>query len=171
MRTPKIEALHRMIDWLNSKSLLKLENIPKLGLDNSNLENNPWLSGFIEAVGNFYCGFKLNANNIAEELKSYIRISQKRFYNNNSNISDNSNFFIMDKIKEFLDIKKVTEIKRNKENFIDYLLKLEQVKKDLVKFLQIIYLFTHYLVLNTKIFFSPSLWSAKGPKVGVNLIK
>lgn len=60
MRTPKIEALHRLIDWLNSRSDLKVENILKLGLDNSHLNSNPWLSGFIEADGNFYCSFKLN---------------------------------------------------------------------------------------------------------------
>ena len=34
--------------------------ISKLGLDNSSLGDNPWLAGFIEADGKFYCGFDLN---------------------------------------------------------------------------------------------------------------
>lgn len=36
MRTPKIEALHRLIDWLNIKSKNKLV-LPKLELDRSPL--------------------------------------------------------------------------------------------------------------------------------------
>jgi len=133
MRTPKIEALHRLIDWLNSRSKLKIDYnyINKLDLDNSNLNNNPWLSGFIEADGNFYCGFKINDKGIAAELKSYMRISQKRLYSNNSKImtNKNSNFLIMVKIKEFLDIKKVTEIKRIKENYVELSYEIRTIKK------------------------------------------
>ncbi len=57
MRTPKIEALHSMIDWLNNRSTTKLSSnklkLTKLGLDASHLGDNPWLTGFIEADGNF----------------------------------------------------------------------------------------------------------------------
>jgi LAGLIDADG endonuclease len=118
MRTPKIEALYRLIDWLNAKSNIKSKNIIKLGLDNSHLGNNPWLSGFIEADGNFYCGFNLTKENIANNLKSYMRISQKRIISNKIN-NKNSNFLIMDKIREFLNIKKVNEIKRIKKDYIE----------------------------------------------------
>ena len=54
MRTPKIEALHRLIDWLNARTTdgFKIYN---LGLENSWLGSNPWLSGFIESDGKFYC--------------------------------------------------------------------------------------------------------------------
>lgn len=42
MRTPKIEALHRLIDWLNSKdALVQKSKISKLGLDSSSLGDNP----------------------------------------------------------------------------------------------------------------------------------
>jgi hypothetical protein len=47
MRTPKIEALHRMIDWLNAKSTTsKLQSnkpalLIKLGQDTSSLRDNP----------------------------------------------------------------------------------------------------------------------------------
>jgi len=57
MRTPKIEALHRLIDFLNKKeqyfkkipSDFLIENkLVKLGLDKSNLGTNCWLSGFLD---------------------------------------------------------------------------------------------------------------------------
>jgi hypothetical protein len=42
MRTPEIEALHRLIDWLNAKNaLVEKSKISKLGLDSSSLEDNP----------------------------------------------------------------------------------------------------------------------------------
>ena len=46
MRTPKIEALHRLISWLN---LNRNESIPLLGKDESPLRDSPWLSGMLEA--------------------------------------------------------------------------------------------------------------------------
>lgn len=125
MRTPKIEALHRMIDWLNARSTSNLElnnqNIIKLGLDVSPLGNNPWLSGFIEADGNFYGLFSINSVGIADGLSHYMRISQKTTYSNNPAISKEncSNLHIMEKIREFLDVKVVSEIKRTKENFVE----------------------------------------------------
>ena len=98
-RTPKIEALHRLIDWLNSRS--KDYNLSKLGLDNSPLETNPWLAGFIESDGNFYCGFELNSDGIAKIVKCYMRISQQKNYKLKSSIPEdkNSNKDIMEKIK------------------------------------------------------------------------
>lgn len=50
MRTPKVEALHRMIIWLNLKYGYKK---PLLDLDNSPINSNSWLSGFIDADGSF----------------------------------------------------------------------------------------------------------------------
>ena len=103
MRTPKIEALHRLIDWLNARSGENLK-MSKLGLDHSSLGNKPWLTGFIEADGNFFCGFGLNSEGIAEVVKSYMRISQKQMYKITSYIpkENNSNFQIMEKLDNFL---------------------------------------------------------------------
>jgi hypothetical protein len=50
MRTPKIYALHRLIDWLNDKLNLTIE---KKGLDISSINHNSWLAGFIDADGHF----------------------------------------------------------------------------------------------------------------------
>lgn len=129
MRTPKIEALHRLIDWLNARSTDGFK-IYKLGLDNSWLGSNPWLSGFIEADGNFYCAFKLNSKGIATNIKVYMRVSQKQSYKSTTTISkNNSNFYIMDKIREFLDVKNVTEIQRNKSNYIELAYEVRTTKK------------------------------------------
>lgn len=127
MRTPKIEALHRIIEWLNTKStlsklLLNKPLISKQGLDVSSLGNNPWLSGFLEADGNFYSTFFLNSEGIAEGIKHYMRVSQKKIYKQNSDISkeNNSNYQIMENIREFLDVKSVNKIKRIRKNYIEF---------------------------------------------------
>jgi hypothetical protein len=49
-RTPKIVALHRLIEYLNTKYSTVLE---LKGLDTSPLCSNAWLSGFTDADGNF----------------------------------------------------------------------------------------------------------------------
>ena len=50
MRTPKIEALHRAIHWINENDN---SSIACLGLDNSPIDSNAWLAGFTDADGNF----------------------------------------------------------------------------------------------------------------------
>jgi hypothetical protein len=131
MRTPKIEALHRLIDWLNARTTDgENKKIYKLSLDNSWLGSNPWLSGFIESDGNFYCEFKLNSEKIATIVKGYMRISQKQSYKSTKTISkNNSNLYIMEKIREFLDVKNVTEIQRNKSNYIELAYEVRTTKK------------------------------------------
>lgn len=46
MRTPKIEALHRLIAFINSKHNT---NIPFLGLNTTPLKDSSWLSGMLDA--------------------------------------------------------------------------------------------------------------------------
>lgn len=50
-RTPKIEALHRLIMWLNDYG--KFSPIDPLPLDSSPIVNNAWLYGMIETDSNF----------------------------------------------------------------------------------------------------------------------
>jgi hypothetical protein len=49
-RTPKIEALHRLINYINLTNNITL---PLLDLDLSPLNSNNWLAGFTDADGNF----------------------------------------------------------------------------------------------------------------------
>jgi hypothetical protein len=46
MRSLKIEALHRLINWFNSRPNQD-QHLPKLGLDTTSLNSNAWLSGFL----------------------------------------------------------------------------------------------------------------------------
>jgi len=89
------------------------------------------LTGFIEADGNFYCGFDLNSEGIAEIVKSYMRVSQKQMYKITSDIpkENNSNLQIMEKIREFLDVKNVNEIKRTKKDYVELSYEVRTTKK------------------------------------------
>lgn len=127
MRTPKIEALHRLIDRLNARFTSGLK-ISKLSLDSSDLGSNAWLSGFIESDGNFYSGFNLNSEKIAQTIKCYMRVSQKQSHKSTTT-QNNSNFYIMDKIRDFLDVKNVIEIQRNKKNYVELAYEVRTTKK------------------------------------------
>ena len=50
MKTNKIYALHRLIDWYNQ---YKRTSFEKKGLNTDSMLSNAWLSGFIEADGHF----------------------------------------------------------------------------------------------------------------------
>lgn len=50
MKTNKIYALHRLIDWYNQ---YKNTTFEKKGLNTDSMSSNAWLSGFIEADGHF----------------------------------------------------------------------------------------------------------------------
>lgn len=142
MRTPKVEALYRLIDWLNAR-LDEKSKITKLGLDQSFLKNNPWLTGFIEADGNFYCSIALNSGGIAEKVKSYMRVSQKQIYKITCDLwkENHSNLQIMEKIREFFEVKNVSVIKRTKKDYVELAYEVRTTKKSscdlLIKYLSI----------------------------------
>nr|YP_010833259.1 LAGLIDADG endonuclease [Agaricus bitorquis]WFG54006.1 LAGLIDADG endonuclease [Agaricus bitorquis] len=131
--TPNLEAFHNLIDWLNARPKDGFKLI-KLGLDYTSLGNNPWLAGFIEADGNFYCEYNLNSNGIATLLISYMRVSQKQSYKTTIS-EDNSNFYIMEKIREFLAVKNVNKIQRNKPNYIELGYEVRTTKKIILWYL------------------------------------
>ncbi len=95
MRTPKIEALHRLITWFN----LKINySIPLLNIDTTPLSNSSWLSGILEADGSFYLNWKLNKKELPINLSYYLRISQKQTYNRKLDPTLNvSNYFFYGK--------------------------------------------------------------------------
>jgi hypothetical protein len=85
-RTPKIEALHRLIIWLNNNG--KFEPLELKGLDNSDIFSNSWFSGFSDCDSNFLITFNLT-DNIAKNIQLTYRISQKQDYQ--QNLSKGSN--------------------------------------------------------------------------------
>ena len=79
MRTPKIDALHNMIAWFNAHS--KLPHITPLGLDNTFILNNSWLSGLIDADGTFQIVFSLSPKTgFAVDIDLIMALSQRLTY-------------------------------------------------------------------------------------------
>jgi len=75
MRTPKINSLYKLIDWLNHKNEgLKLVKLP---LNTEPLINSAWLSGFIEAEGHFSIRTTLTGKYPKIECKFELSQSQK----------------------------------------------------------------------------------------------
>jgi len=85
MRTPKIYNLYSLIDWLNFK--LEVINISKKPLNDSPLDSNAWLSGFIEADGHFSVRTTSNSKHSRVECK--FELSKRQ---NDHNDRNNLNF-------------------------------------------------------------------------------
>jgi len=77
-RTPKVEALHRLISWLNASGKFPL--IEALPLDTSPINSNAWLAGFIEADGSFLITYLLNTSGLAYGVDLTMRLSQRQEY-------------------------------------------------------------------------------------------
>lgn len=77
MRTPKIEALHRMIDWFNLNNKTELN---PLALDYTPILSNYWLAGLIDADGSFYFNWLLDKKGLPTSLQYYMRITQRQNY-------------------------------------------------------------------------------------------
>lgn len=97
-RTPKLEALHRLIAFINSKHQT---NIPFLDLDTTPLKDSSWLSGMLDADGSFYLTWKLNKKDIPIGIIYYLRLSQKQNYTRRLDPSVNvSNYTHMQEIAQ-----------------------------------------------------------------------
>lgn len=83
-RTPKIEALHRLINWLNYYG--KFEKINILPADNSNILSNSWLAGYSDCAlrTNFLISLTTSNLNIAKNIQLTYRLSQRQEYHRES---------------------------------------------------------------------------------------
>ena len=96
-RTPKINALYNMIDYLNFKG----ENIVKLPLDVSLLSNNAWLAGFIDSDGSFMIkGFTTSEKGTRSYISLQFYLPQRVM-----DVSGESTEFVMKSIADFLQVK------------------------------------------------------------------
>ena len=105
MRTPNIHTLWDLIDWLNYK--FKDELINKESLDNSPIDFNAWLSGFIEANGHF----SVRASNASKYSRVECKFELSKKQKNNR---DRSNFYFLENLANFL----LTSVKHTKVNLI-----------------------------------------------------
>jgi hypothetical protein len=78
MRTPKLEALHRLIDFLHIRKLGL--NILKLPLDLSPINSNAWLAGFTDADGNFNVIIANRKNSKSIRVQTQFRIELRQVY-------------------------------------------------------------------------------------------
>lgn len=106
MRTPKIEALHRAISWINENDNTYISS---LGLDLSPLDSNGWLSGFTDADGNFSITVydrKKNGKVLRTSVQTFFRLEVKQNYSREvfENQGGISYFNILTKITAFFTV-------------------------------------------------------------------
>ena len=131
-RTPKIDQLYKLIDWFNKKHCL---NIKKLPIDNSPLQDNSWLAGFIDADGGFYIRHSLN------QILCKFSLEQRMIYPK----TQESYFTILNQIALFLNIKLATRTRVNYKNSY-YILRVENQNSNKI----LIDYFNKYPLLSSK---------------------
>lgn len=117
MRTPKIEALHRAINWINKKDN---SSIPCLGLDTSPLNSNAWFAGFSDADGCFSITTydrKKNGVFLRTSVQTSFRIEVKQNYSREvaPEQGGSSFFLIMSEISHFLTVNLYTRTRKTKD--------------------------------------------------------
>jgi hypothetical protein len=117
MRTPKIEALHRAICWINEKDN---SSIPLLGIDSSSLNSNSWLAGFTDADGSFGITIydrKKNGVFLRTSVQTSFRIEVKQNYLREVTLEQGgSSFFnIMSEIGGFFTVNLYTRTRKTED--------------------------------------------------------
>lgn len=134
MRTPKIEALHRAINWFNShnqacliskpqnKKIEKFEsNIKLLPLDKSPINSNSWLAGFTDADGNFSITIttrkKQNSLWQGNRVQTFFRIELRQSYHKEValDLGGISYFSILTQISAYLGVNLYTRTRNIKD--------------------------------------------------------
>jgi hypothetical protein len=77
MRTPKITALHKLIDWLNYRFKFNME---KLNKNDSFINSDSWFSGFIDADGHF--SVRATVSSIYPKIECRFELSQRQVDHN-----------------------------------------------------------------------------------------
>ena len=138
MRTPKIEALHRTISWLNlyieqnrdskfkvTKSILsQIKPLEIKPLDNSSIDSNAWLSGFTDADGNFSINIHQRKNKNLTRVQLFYRLELRQNYHRlDSEEKKVSYFSIMSIISEYLGVNVLSRIRTIKDRqFYSYII-------------------------------------------------
>lgn len=118
MRTPKIEALHRAIDWINERD--STSYIPCLGLDLSPLDSNSWLAGFTDADGCFSITVydrKKNGVFLRTSVQTSFRIEVKQNYSREVTLDQGGScyFTILSEIAAFFTVNLYTRVRKTED--------------------------------------------------------
>lgn len=117
MRTPKIEALHRAINWYNENMN---KEIKPLDLDSSPINSNSWLAGFTDGDGNFSLTLtdrKKKGVVTSKRVQAFFRIELRQNYHREASIEQggNSYFEILDKIARYLTVNLYSRSREQKD--------------------------------------------------------
>ena len=121
MRTPKIEALHRAINWYNSN---KGTNIEPLGLDLSPIDSNAWLAGFSDGDANFSINLtdrKKKGANTSKRVQVFFRIELRQNYHREASVEQGgiSYFKILSDIARYLGVNLYSRSREQNEKIFD----------------------------------------------------
>jgi hypothetical protein len=117
MRTPKIEALHRAIRWINERDNI---SIPLLRLDTSPLDSNNWLAGFTDADGCFSITVydtKKNGVFLRTRVQTSFRIEVKQNYSRDvcASLAGSGYFNILSEISSFFTVNLYTRTRKTED--------------------------------------------------------
>lgn len=115
MRTPKIEALHRAINWFNDFDKC---NINCLGLDLSPIDSNAWLAGFTDGDGNFSITFdrKKKGKFTSKRVQTFFRLEIRQTYHRDSVEQGGASYFIiLSKIAKYLGVNLLSRTREQKD--------------------------------------------------------
>lgn len=124
MRTPKIEALHRAIEWYNN---YKATKIKPLGLDLSPIDSNAWLAGFTDGDGNFSINLtdrKKKGAVTSKRVQVFFRIELRQNYPREASTEQGgtSYFKILSDISRYLGVNLYSRSREQKDKiFYSYM--------------------------------------------------
>lgn len=117
MRTPKIEALHRAINWFN---LFDNCSINCLGLDQSSIDSNAWLAGFTDGDGNFSITLtnrKKKGQITSKRVQTFFRLEIRQTYHRDVSEEQGgtSYFAILSKVARYLGVNLLSRTREQKD--------------------------------------------------------
>jgi hypothetical protein len=117
MRTPKIEALHRAINWYNEFYNM---DIKSLGLDYSPIDSNNWLAGFIDGDGSFSINLtdrKKKSAISTKRVQTFLTIELRQNYHRDCSIELGgiSYFYILSIIARYLNVNVYSRSREQKD--------------------------------------------------------
>lgn len=110
LRTPKIDQVYKLIDWLNKNHNT---NIVKLPLAKEYLGLDSWLTGFIDADGGFHVGYtKVEKGGKKTKISCRLRIEQRMIYP----ITNESYENILNDVSKFLGCNLLVRLQKSTGN-------------------------------------------------------
>lgn len=121
MKTPKINSLYNLIDWLNNKN--PQLNLIKLPLNTFSLSKDAWLTGFIESDGHFSVRTTMTGKYPKIECKFELR---KLYLEDTSD----SGHLIMKQIANYLEIKDYSFKQTKTSNYLKFAIKTQNIRSN-----------------------------------------